>query len=317
MLQRFTPALIAIACASLLAPTPAQAAKQRTTSSASKINAKKSAKIVANSAVSDTEVTIAPPVPADDLVILATEPTLTTVSYPKVNAVTWVGTNVTAQGLQNVPMPTLRVSNVSTVPTVIVPATTDANGAELDVSVIDDFLAEASPKARHYPPVFASRTDRYNTTQRLKQLTGWIEPYAARPNASYDVLLRAVKLNAIGRNLDLGSNYAVRASNYVSRALRLDDSAEANFLYGTMLAEGGGFQEGAKYLEKAERMGYKEATQSLAQAELLDDKRDSAIRRLNDFKAQYPNDPYIDAQLDIVNSGKYYIWEIPAANLKR
>ena len=294
----------------------AQAAKPRTTSSASKINAKKAAKIPPSSTAQGSEVVVNP-VTSDDLVILSAEPGLTTISYPKANAVSWVGTDIAAQGLRNVAMPTLRISEVTTVPTVIVPATTNANGTMLDVSVVDDFLAEASPKARHYPPVFANRTDRYNTTQRLKQLTGWIESYAARPDASYEVLLRAAKLNAMGRNLDLGSNYAVRASNYVTRAMRLNDSAEANFLYGAMLAEGGGFQEGAKYLEKAERMGYKEATQSLAQADLLDDKRDSAIRRLNEFKAQNPNDPYIDAQLAIVNSGKYYIWEIPAATTQR
>lgn len=312
MLQRFAPTLIAIACASLLAPLHAQAAKPRATSSASKINAKKAAKIPPSSTAQGSEVVVNP-VTSDDLVILSAEPGLTTISYPKANAVSWVGTDIAAQGLRNVAMPTLSLSEVTTVPTVTVPATTNANGTMLDVSVVDDFLAEASPKARHYPPVFANRTDRYNTTQRLKQLTGWIESYAARPDASYEVLLRAAKLNAMGRNLDLGSNYAVRASNYVTRAMRLNDSAEANFLYGAMLAEGGGFQEGAKYLEKAERMGYKEATQSLAQADLLDDKRDNAIRRLNEFKAQNPNDPYIDAQLAIVNSGKYYIWEIPAA----
>lgn len=316
MLQRFAPTLIAIACASLLAPLHAQAAKPRATSSASKINAKKAAKIPPSSTAQGSEVVVNP-VTSDDLVILSAEPGLTTISYPKANAVSWVGTDIAAQGLRNVAMPTLSLSEVTTVPTVTVPATTNANGTMLDVSVVDDFLAEASPKARHYPPVFANRTDRYNTTQRLKQLTGWIESYAARPDASYEVLLRAAKLNAMGRNLDLGSNYAVRASNYVTRAMRLNDSAEANFLYGAMLAEGGGFQEGAKYLEKAERMGYKEATQSLAQADLLDDKRDSAIRRLNEFKAQNPNDPYIDAQLAIVNSGKYYIWEIPAATTQR
>ncbi len=143
-------------------------------------------------------------------------------------------------------------------------------------------------------------------------MTAWIESYAQNPNASYEVLLRAAKLNAMGRNLDLGSDYAVRAGNYIARAIKLNDTAEANFLYGAMLAEGGGFKEGTKYLEKAEKMGYLEATQSLAQADLLDDKKDRAIQRLTEFKAKNPDNPYIDEQLRIVNSGKYYIWDIPA-----
>lgn len=245
------------------------------------------------------------------IVPVLTAPTVANVIYPTTNSVQLVGTDISAQNLANIPLPTLTLSNISTIKTVLVPRTTD-NSTQLDVSVLDDFITYATPMARHYPPVFSSRTERYNTTERLKSLTAWIETYAQNPNASYEVLLRAAKLNAMGRNLDLGSDYAVRAGNYIARALRLNDTAEANFLYGAMLAEGGGFKEGAKYLEKAEKMGYLEATQSLAQADLLDDKKDRAIQRLTEFKAKNPDNPYIDEQLRIVNSGKYYIWDIPA-----
>mgnify|MGYP002651366922 FL=1 len=245
------------------------------------------------------------------IVPVLTAPTVANVMYPSTNSVQLVGTDISAQNLANIPLPTLTLSNISTIKTVLVPRTTD-NSTQLDVSVLDDFITYASPMARHYPPVFSSRTERYNTTERLKSLTAWIESYAQNPNASYEVLLRAAKLNAMGRNLDLGSDYAVRAGNYIARAVRLNDTAEANFLYGAMLAEGGGFKEGVKYLEKAEKMGYLEATQSLAQADLLDDKKDRAIQRLTEFKAKNPDNPYIDEQLRIVNSGKYYIWDIPA-----
>ena len=245
------------------------------------------------------------------IVPVLTAPTVANVIYPSTNSVQLVGTDISAQNLANIPLPTLTLSNISTIKTVLVPRTTD-NSTQLDVSVLDDFITYVTPMARHYPPVFSSRTERYNTTERLKSLTAWIETYAQNPNASYEVLLRAAKLNAMGRNLDLGSDYAVRAGNYIARAVRLNDTAEANFLYGAMLAEGGGFKEGAKYLEKAEKMGYLEATQSLAQADLLDDKKDRAIQRLTEFKAKNPDNPYIDEQLRIVNSGKYYIWDIPA-----
>ena len=245
------------------------------------------------------------------IVPVLTAPTVANVMYPSTNSVQLVGTDISAQNFANIPLPTLTLSNISTIKTVLVPRTTD-NSTQLDVSVLDDFITYVTPMARHYPPVFSSRTERYNTTERLKSLTAWIETYAQNPNASYEVLLRAAKLNAMGRNLDLGSDYAVRAGNYIARAVRLNDTAEANFLYGAMLAEGGGFKEGAKYLEKAEKMGYLEATQSLAQADLLDDKKDRAIQRLTEFKAKNPDNPYIDEQLRIVNSGKYYIWDIPA-----
>lgn len=239
------------------------------------------------------------------------EPSLSTVTYPKYNSVAWNGTDLAAQNLTQVPMPTMTLNNINMLPTVVIPQDTQ-DTSRLDVTVFDDFIAEVSPKARHYPPVFINSTERYNATQRVKQLSQWINGYAQQPNASYDILLRAAKINAIGRNLDLGSDYAVNASNFIARAIGLNDTAEANFIYGVMLAEGGGFAEGSKYLEKAERMGYAEATQSLAQADLLDDKKQRAIERLNEFKAKYPNDPYIDEQLRIVNRGEYYIWKLPA-----
>lgn len=295
--------------------TQTTATKKTTVSKAKTTNksTEKSADMV--NSVKDTTPQTTPPSATSNtgsmIVPVLTAPTVANVMYPSTNSVQLVGTDISAQNLANIPLPTLTLSNISTIKTVLVPRTTD-NITQLDVSVLDDFITYATPMARHYPPVFSSRTERYNTTERLKSLTAWIETYAQNPNASYEVLLRAAKLNAMGRNLDLGSDYAVRAGNYIARAVRLNDTAEANFLYGAMLAEGGGFKEGAKYLEKAEKMGYLEATQSLAQADLLDDKKDRAIQRLTEFKAKNPDNPYIDEQLRIVNSGKYYIWDIPA-----
>ncbi|ATQ84766.1 sel1 repeat family protein [Moraxella osloensis] len=265
--------------------------------------------------VKDTTLQTTPPSDTSNtgsmIVPVLTAPTVANVMYPSTNSVQLVGTDISAQNFANIPLPTLTLSNISTIKTVLIPRTAD-NSTQLDVSVLDDFITYVTPMARHYPPVFSSRTERYNATERLKSLTAWIESYAQNPNASYEVLLRAAKLNAMGRNLDLGSDYAVRAGNYIARAIKLNDTAEANFLYGAMLAEGGGFKEGTKYLEKAEKMGYLEATQSLAQADLLDDKKDRAIQRLTEFKAKNPDNPYIDEQLRIIDSGKYYIWDIPA-----
>lgn len=293
--------------------TSTKAAKQDTKKTATKSNtpSKTTEKVSKPATESTAPTAVATSNTGSVLVPVLTAPTVANITYPTANSVQFIGTDISAQNATHIPMPALTISNIATVKTVLIPQTTD-NSAQLDVSVLDDFITYVSPKARHYPPVFTSRTERYNATERLKSLTAWIETYAQNPNASYDVLLRAAKLNAMGRNLDLGSDYAVRAGNYIARAVKLNDTAEANFLYGAMLAEGGGFKEGAKYLEKAEKMGYLEATQSLAQADLLDDKKDRAIQRLTEFKAKNPDNPYIDEQLRIVNSGKYYIWDIPA-----
>lgn len=231
-------------------------------------------------------------------------------------SVTPTGIDLRGGQLSNIPTPQVQLSDVSFVTTVLVPQHTGLGTDKLDVSLLDDFINEVSPNARHYPPNFPNRTQRHYTREKIKALSEWIEPYAKAPNASYDVLLRAAKLNGMGRNLDLGSDYTVRGGQYVDRAIKLKpDSGEANFLYGMMLSEGGGFKEGQKYLDKAVSLGYTEAEQSLAQSELLSDRRDSALQRLRRLAGENPNNAIIREQVKLVEDGKFYIWDIPAPNI--
>uniref|UniRef100_A5WDY4 Sel1 repeat family protein n=1 Tax=Psychrobacter sp. (strain PRwf-1) TaxID=349106 RepID=A5WDY4_PSYWF len=220
-------------------------------------------------------------------------------------------TDITKTRLAGIPTPTVNVSAVSYVPTVLIPKLRNNQADQLDVSLLDDFIAEISPSARHYPPTFKTNSDRYYAKEKLKELEQWIRPFAEDQDASYEVLLRAAKLNGMGRNLDLGSDYAVRGSTFIAKAIdRQPDSAEANFIYGMMLSEGGGFKEGKKYLMKAASQSYKEAEQSLAQADLLNDNRPAALSRLKTLQQKHPDDATIAKQIQIVEDGKYYIWDL-------
>ncbi|MDE4454747.1 tetratricopeptide repeat protein [Psychrobacter sp. DAB_AL62B] len=229
---------------------------------------------------------------------------------------TATGIDLRGGQLPNIPTPQVQLSDISFVPTMLIPQQKGLGTDKLDVSLLDDFIKDVSPNARHYPPNFPNRTQRHNAREKIKVMTDWIEPYAKSPNASYDVLLRAAKLNGMGRNLDLGSEYTVRGGQYVDRAIKVKpDSGEANFLYGLMLSEGGGFKEGQKYLDKAVSLGYTEAEQSLAQSDLLSDRRDKALERLRRLEQQVPNNALIRQQIKLVEDGKFYIWDIPAPNV--
>lgn len=226
------------------------------------------------------------------------------------------GIDITKGQLAGIPVPKVQVSDATFVPTIVIAQTQGPNADKLDVSLLDYFIDDVSPNVRHYPPNFPNRSQRYYTREKIKILTDWIKPYAENPNASYDVLIRAAKLNGMGRNLDLGSEYAVRAGQYVDRAIKIDpQSGEANFLYGMMLAEGGGFKEGEKYLDRAVGLGYMEAEQSLAQSALLSDRREEALDRLRRLQQQTPNNDIIPKQIRLIEDGKYYIWDIPAPDI--
>ncbi|MCL1623943.1 hypothetical protein M2R47_06785 [Moraxella sp. Tifton1] len=217
--------------------------------------------------------------------------------------------NLLTNPIKGLPTPTSQLSNIQHLPTVIIPAN-QSGSLRIDTTLIDDFISTISPNARHYPTVFPNATAEYLAKQNIKHLSDWIESYASAPDASFDVVLRAAKINGIARNLNVGTDYSVRASKHMQKALRLKPKdAEANFLFGMMLSESGGFVEGKKYLEKAASLGYVEAEQSLAQADLLNDNRPLALSRLKKLQAQYPSNTQIAQQIQIIEQGDYYIWQ--------
>ena len=258
-----------------------------------------------------TNIAQPPAVPTPD----TSELTGTTRVYER-GPMTATGIDLRSGQLPNIPAPQVNISDISFVPTVLISQQQGLGTDKLDVSLLDEFIKEVSPNARHYPPNFPTRTQRHNAREKIKVMTEWIEPYAKAPNASFDVLIRAAKLNGMGRNLDLGSEYTVRGGQYVDRAIKLKpDSGEANFIYGMMLSEGGGFKEGQKYLDQAVNLGYTEAEQSLAQSDVLSDRRDKALERLRRLEQKTPNNAMIRQQIKLVEDGKFYIWDIPASDV--
>ena len=258
-----------------------------------------------------TNIAQPPAVPTPD----TSELTGTTRVYER-GPMTAMGIDLRSGQLPNIPAPQVNISDVSFVPTVLISQQQGLGTDKLDVSLLDEFIKEVSPNARHYPPNFPTRTQRHNAREKIKVMTEWIEPYAKAPNASFDVLIRAAKLNGMGRNLDLGSEYTVRGGQYVDRAIKLKpDSGEANFIYGMMLSEGGGFKEGQKYLDQAVNLGYTEAEQSLAQSDVLSDRRDKALERLRRLEQKTPNNAMIRQQIKLIEDGKFYIWDIPAQDV--
>ena len=274
---------------------------------------------VTNTQINNTQPTRAPQNTIQNQVIQTNQNTELTGTTRVYERGPMVATGIDLRGgqLPNIPTPQVQLSDISFVPTILIAQQTGLGTDKLDVSLLDDFIKDTSPYARHYPPNFPNRTQRHYAREKIKVLTDWIEPYAKSSNASYDVLLRAAKLNGMGRNLDLGSEYTVRGGQYIDRAIKIKpDSGEANFIYGMMLSEGGGFKEGQKYLDQAVSLGYTEAEQSLAQSDVLSDRREKALERLRRLEQKVPDNTVIRQQIKLIEDGKFYIWDIPASNIK-
>ena len=299
--------------------TAAQVSAQANINANQQSNAQVTNSQVTNAQITNTQPTRAPQNPSQNQAIQANQNAELTGTTRVYERGPMVATGIDLRGgqLPNIPTPQVQLSDISFVPTILIAQQTGLGTDKLDVSLLDDFIKDTSPYARHYPPNFPNRTQRHYAREKIKVLTDWIEPYAKLSNASYDVLLRAAKLNGMGRNLDLGSEYTVRGGQYIDRAIKIKpDSGEANFIYGMMLSEGGGFKEGQKYLDQAVSLGYTEAEQSLAQSDVLSDRREKALERLRRLEQRVPDNTVIRQQIKLLEDGKFYIWDLPASNIK-
>lgn len=185
------------------------------------------------------------------------------------------------------------------------------NTDTLDVTLIDQRIAALAEKAQHYPPQYADKRERRAAEADIKDLVQIIDAYAVVPSASAEVLLRAVKVNQMARNMDVGTESALKAGVYMRRLIALQPSnPEANYWYGIMLSEGGGVKEGIPYLNKAAKNGLKAAYLSLAHAYLMLTKKAEAVSALESYRVAVPEQKEnTETLLEAVRSGsKTSIW---------
>jgi hypothetical protein len=194
-----------------------------------------------------------------------------------------------------------------------------ANPEKINIAALDLDLTYLETKARHYAPVFTSKAERKQAEVQAKKLTKALNEYASSPEASYDVLIRAMKANVISRNMDVGNNATEKSIEYFERIFKLKPKdPEASYWYGFSLAEGGGFAESISHLNVAIKANYQEAYLALANTYLLQGKKKNATDTLNTYKSKFPSEAkYVNELIAQIKTGeRYSIWQyIPDPNM--
>ena len=188
-----------------------------------------------------------------------------------------------------------------------------AHDNELDVTEIDDLLNILEGKARHYPTQFPVKRERNGLSDKLKSTIELLDQHAIKSDASYDVVLRAMKANHMARNLDMGEAYGPKVLGYATRLLKLNpNDPEVNFWFGFGLSEGGALKEAPKYLQVAMNAGIQEAHLSMVNNFLYQDQKKNAITTLKNYKVKYPDEAaVVDRLITEIESGKRYnVWQI-------
>ena len=188
-----------------------------------------------------------------------------------------------------------------------------AGDNEVDITEIDDFLQLVEGKARHYPPRFTERQERKGFELKLKEVTQQLDTLASKDNASFDVLVRALKASVMARNLDLGSVYTTKSLAYAQRILKINqEDPEANFWFGFALSEGGGQREAMPYLDKAMKSGVQEAYLATANNYIAMEQKKNAVQTLKNYKLKYPQEAEVADRLinEIEKQGRWNVWQV-------
>lgn len=183
---------------------------------------------------------------------------------------------------------------------------------EIDVTAIDDFLQLTEGQARHYPPHFKDKNTRRGFEGKLRQTTQFLDSYAEKDNASYDILMRAFKASVMARNLDLGQQYTTKSLKYAQRLLKMNpNDTTTNLWFGFNLSEGGGQREAIPYLNKAMKDGVQEAYLASVNNYLFLEQKKNALTTLNNYKVKYPEEKQVADRLikEINTQGRTNVWE--------
>lgn len=161
----------------------------------------------------------------------------------------------------------------------------------LDLPVVDDLLQTVALYAGDYPPHFDNAAERADVTDRLTRLIVLLSSVDTGADVNVEVLRREAFAFNLGCNLHLRSSCDKTAESYQRLLAMTPDDPASNYLYGVFLSGTVSKQpEAVPYLEKAAKLGVKQANFTLATLYLMLHDRDKALSTMQAYSADFPDD---------------------------
>lgn len=182
----------------------------------------------------------------------------------------------------------------------------------IDGRYLDQILNDLSLHAKNYPPQFDSHQDRQRAIQNVKALSGMLDLLVNGPNPHPELLWRAGFLNSMGHNLDIPGS-AEKAVAIFQKSLSISPSdPRSNYMYGTLLAGMGKWNEALPYLQKAHSAGVADASYSLGMTYLSLGEKEKALEHLEIYQQRSPHDGNIGKLIDGIRNGKLEVKRNPS-----
>jgi tetratricopeptide (TPR) repeat protein len=175
----------------------------------------------------------------------------------------------------------------------------------LDLPVVDDLLQTVAEYAGDYPPHFDNAAERADVTDKLTRLIIALSSADTGASVNLELLRREAFAFNLGCNLHLRESCEKTAESYQRLLAMTPDDPAANYLYGIFLGGTASRQgEAVPYLEKAGKLGVKQANFTLATIYLMQGHKQQALSHMQAYSADFPNDAGAKKFIAALQSGK-------------
>jgi tetratricopeptide (TPR) repeat protein len=172
---------------------------------------------------------------------------------------------------------------------------------------IEKTLQEIAPHAARFPPKFASKEERVAIEQRLGDLLVLLDGASQHYPDDPAMLFYQGFANSMGHNLDL-PGCDQKASAAYEQLLKLQpDNKQANYYYGSFLAETALIPKSIPYLQKAIQLGVTDAHYTLAFVYLKQSDPQSALPEFKAYLAVHPENQQAEQMVAAIESGQLRI----------
>ena len=178
-----------------------------------------------------------------------------------------------------------------------------AQGASLNLALVDQLLADLQQHAGNYPPNFDSAADAQRAHADAAKLMGMLGAIFSAGVAPPDMLLRMGMLGAVSHNMDV-SGGAAYAQTHFERLLKVDpEHTVGNFQYGTFLGNTGRAKEALPFLIRARDKGVIPALYAIGMSHLIVGDKALALVNLKAYQKAAPGDAAVGQLIEAVRTG--------------
>ena len=177
----------------------------------------------------------------------------------------------------------------------------------VNINYFTQMLEDLERHAGHYPPHFEFAEDRQRAERDITTISKLLDPLTDNFSNNPQILLRLALLHAAGHNLDVPDSAPQAIADFDKLLSLTPEDPQANYRYGSFLAETTRKGEGIPFLEKAQRLGVPEAGYWLGVSYRLVGDKAKAVESLETYTQHAPNDRQAAVLLQAIRDDKFEI----------